>query len=222
MDLSPAQIEASQRVMFNVQGERAFFYEREAGRAIMQMKVVKPKRTPPFRLARHPSDTTQNRQPLFEDMQPYSADALEAAIESRTDTTFHRQDLDQVEADLRERKLQAHQIMKGHRTVRRYKLKLPKQDAKQAAGTGIYIRSVSADVERLRLFAEAFEKETGLSLPYHGEELPTLMKRLVDEHLYWRRPCIPKEVREELRQRQGDKCRKCDDKLDGKLSLIHI
>ena len=76
--------------------------------------------------------------------------------------------------------------------------------------------AVSADVERLRLFAEEFEKETGLSLPYHGEDLPRLMKHLVDEHLYWRRPCIPKELHEELRQRQDDKCYKCDDKLDGK------
>ena len=64
-DMSPAQIEASPGVMFNVHGEHAFFYEREAGRAITQMKVVEPKRVPPFRLAQHPSDTSQHRQPLF-------------------------------------------------------------------------------------------------------------------------------------------------------------
>ena len=55
-----------------------------------------------------------------------------------------------------------------------------------------------------------------MSLPHYGDELPSFMKRLVDEHTYYRRARVPKEVVATLRARQEDKCHSCGDKLYGK------
>ena len=92
------------RVMFNVYSDHAYFYERSAGGAIAQMKATR-KSTPPARLAQHPSDATRFPRTTFEEMQPYSAEALDAVVEARVSTTFRAQDMGQVEADIRARKL---------------------------------------------------------------------------------------------------------------------
>ena len=86
----------------------------------------------------------------------------------------------------------------------------------------IRIRKVSEDAERLSLLARAFEKETELSLPYYGEEMPSLLVRLVDEYHHSRRPYIPAELRAQLRTRQEDKCNACDDKLAGRGEVHHV
>ena len=74
--------------MFNVYSDHAFFYQRDASRAIAQTKVVEPKRTQPVRLAQHPSDTSKFRPQCFDEMQPYSAEALDAAIEAHASRTL--------------------------------------------------------------------------------------------------------------------------------------
>jgi hypothetical protein len=68
--------EDTPRIMFNVYGDHAFFYDRSAGQAITRMKVVEPKRTRPYRLACHPSDTSQFRRATFEEMREFSLDGL--------------------------------------------------------------------------------------------------------------------------------------------------
>jgi hypothetical protein len=213
--------------MFNVHSDHAFFYQPAEGKAVAQMNVVEPKHTQPVRLAQHPSDATRFRRQRFDEMQPYSAEALDAAIEARVSTTFYAYKLDEVEADLRARQLLARPQYKDHRTVRAYAMKLgdpgrKKRAEGQSQNAAIRINRVTDNVHRLHLLAAEFQKHTGLSLPYHGEELPTLMRRLIDEHLYWRRSKIPREIREIVRVRQDDKCEKCGDALAGHGELHHI
>jgi hypothetical protein len=191
------------------------------------MKVGDPKRIQRVRLAQHPSDTSKFRRQCFEEMQAYSAEALDAAVKARVTTTFYAYNLDEVEADLRARQLQARPQFKDHRTVRAYVSQLANPGMKKRAEgqnhhAVIRINRVTDNVHRLHLLTAEFQKHTGLSLPYHGEELPTLMRRLIDEHLYWRRPNIPREIREIVRVRQGDKCEKCGDALAGHGELHHV
>ena len=70
------QIRDCPRVMLNVYGEHAFFYERKAGQSIALMKVVDGKRTQPFRLGMHPSDTSKFRRVPYDEMVECSVVAL--------------------------------------------------------------------------------------------------------------------------------------------------
>ena len=69
---SRAQLEDTPRIMFNVHSDHASFYERSAGQAITRMKVVEPKRTRPYRLACHPSDTSRFRRATFQEMREFT------------------------------------------------------------------------------------------------------------------------------------------------------
>ena len=125
--------------------------------------------------------------------------------------TLYADDLDKVDADIRARKLQARPQLKDHPTVKAFVAKLADPGRKKRAEgqsdkAVIRIVSVAADARQVHLLALEFEKQTGRSLPYHGEEMPGLVWRLVDEHQCWRRPRIPQEVRACLLSRHGDKC----------------
>ncbi|MGV2436768.1 MAG UNVERIFIED_CONTAM: HNH endonuclease [Anaerolineae bacterium] len=67
---------------------------------------------------------------------------------------------------------------------------------------------------KLNDIAKEFERHTKLALPYHGDTLPSLMRRLVDEHLYYRRRKVPQEVIARLRARAKDLCEHCGDAVD--------
>ena len=112
--------------MFNAHSDHAFFYDRSAGQAIAKMKVVEPKRIRPYRLAMHPSDTSQFRRASFDEMREFTPEGLQAAIEAREAVTFHAQDMDAVELELRQRRLQATPMLKDHRTIKGYRIRLPK------------------------------------------------------------------------------------------------
>ena len=116
--------------------------------------------------------------------------------------------------------MQAHPLFKDHRTIKGFVVRLADPGRKKRAEGQqqkaiIRIVSVGSEVHRLHLLAQEFERTTGFSLPYFGEEMPSLVKRLADEHIYWRRSNIPKEARAQLQSRQGDKCNLCGDTLVG-------
>ena len=85
-------------------------------------------------------------------------------------TTCYAYDLDEVDADLRARKLQTHPQLKDHRAVKAFVARLADPGRKKRAeGQShkviIRIVSVAAGMRQLRLLAQEFEKQTGLSLP---------------------------------------------------------
>ena len=100
---------------------------------ITQMKVVEPKRTQPVRLGQHPSDTSRFRRQRFDEMQPYSAEALDAAVEAHVSATLYADDLHKVEADLQARDLHAQPQLKDVRTVKAFVVKLGNPGRKKRA-----------------------------------------------------------------------------------------
>ena len=74
----------------------------------------------------HPSDTSQFRRANFEEMREFTPEGLQAAIEAREAVTFHAQDMQAVELELRQRRLQATPMLKDHRTIKGYRIRLPK------------------------------------------------------------------------------------------------
>ena len=122
-------------------------------------------------------------------MQVYSIALLDKAFEDRQTCTVYvlaAQDLKRVETDIKLRGYPATPRMRDSRTVDSYTIYMPHSKAR------IRIRQLPADVEKLSAIAKAFEQHAGLALPYHGDTLPSLMRRLVDEHQFFRRKWLPK------------------------------
>jgi hypothetical protein len=141
-------------------------------------------------------------------MQPYSITLLDKAFEDRQTCTLYvltAADLKRVETDIKLRGYPATPRMRDSRTVDSYTIYMPHSKAR------IRIRQLPADVEKLSAIAKAFEKHTGLALPYHGDTLPSLMRRLVDEHQFFRRKWLPKTTIARLREARRDMCELCGD-----------
>jgi 5-methylcytosine-specific restriction endonuclease McrA len=77
----------------------------------------------------------------------------------------------------------------------------------------IHVLKIAADAPRIYDLVKLFRARTGLRLDYHGEEMPSLMKAMVDEHMYWRRIYVPKETIANLHVRAQEKCEACGDAL---------
>ena len=105
-------------------------------------------------------------------------------------------------------------MLKDHRTIKGYRIRLPKQrkDA-QHHGVVIHVLKIAADAPRIYELAKLFRARTGLRLDYHGEEMPSLMKAMVDERMYWRRIYVPKETIANLHVRAKEKREACGDAL---------
>ena len=192
------------RIMFCVWNGHALFYTREAANAITHMRKSKPVYDKPYILMKHPSQTF--KQLTFDEMQPYSITALDEAYEAQKTCTLYvltAVDLKRVETDLKLRGFTAAPRMRDSRTVDSYTIHRPR--------SRIRIRQLPADVEKLQAIAKAFEQQTGFALPYHGDTLPSLMRRLVDEHQYYRRRAVPKTTIARLMEARGGLCELCGD-----------
>ena len=84
-----------------------------------------------------------------------------------------------VELELRQRRLQANRTIKGYHI----RLSHQRKDA-QHHGVVIHVLKIAADAPRMYELVKLFRGRIGLRLDYHGEEMPSLMKALVDEHMY--------------------------------------
>ena len=195
------------RIMFNVFDSHVFVYKRDAANSLAHMPTGEPSYPKPIMLMRHPTQTF--KQTTFEEMLPYNITTLLSAIEEqRACVMYVLENLGRVETDLRTLGVAATPHMRDSRNVDAYTVKLPH------ARASIRIRLLPESAVKLNDIAKEFERHTKLALPYHGDTLPSLMRRLVDEHLYYRRRKVPQEVIARLRARAKDLCEHCGDAVD--------
>ena len=81
---------------------------------------------------------------------------------------------------------------------------------------GIVIRRVPDNHHELRDFCEVVQTELKLKLPYKGESAAVVGHRFMHQFLVTKRLAVPRDKKEELLQRQDNRCAKCHDPFRGK------
>ena len=78
------------------------------------------------------------------------------------------------------------------------------------------IRRVPDNHHELRDFCQVIQTELKLKLPYKGESAAVVGHRFMHQFLVTKRLAVPRVKKEELLQRQDNRCAKCHDPFRGK------
>ena len=201
-------------LVWNVWGDHAFFYQTTMGMTAMNMRVVEPETVPTVRLQVHPDDMTERR--AFADMEPWSPAAFDQAWQDKTPTVFYIQgELYDVAEHLLNAHITFRPAMMSSNRARSFRVPL---DCKQR----ILITSVPKDAHKIAEICHRFTEGTHYQLTYCGEEMPTVVRRMLDEFLVYRRRHIGEEVKSQVRTRQRNICALCPDELGEGGDLHHI
>ena len=87
-------------------------------------------------------------------------------------------------------------------------------------GAKICVKVVPDNSYHLQLYCKAFERSTGLSLPYYGDGMPSVTLRSLQELFITQRASLDTAGRRNLVQSQGNCCNRCKVRLKSRGGVL--